>query len=115
MFHLPWNRAPIISSVGLSKVRLSLIHSVLNAAATCRLISRLTSLPSCLAKFIGSHSCLSFTSTFLHWFTDRILVKLSTIYVTLSACLPLPSHRPLRSLHRHDLFVPWSMTSTCMF
>src|SRR6218665_3202268 len=113
MFNLPGNRAPIISSVGLSKVHLSLIHSVLNAAA--RLIARLTSLPSCLAKFIGSHSCLSFTSTFSHWFTDRILVKLSAIYVTLSACLPLPSHRPLRSLHRHDLFVPWSMTSTCMF
>ena len=83
----------VVWLVGLPKVRLSPIQSVLNAAA--RLIGRLprtpTSLPSCLTIFIGYHSLLGYNSRFSHSFTARILVKLPGIYVTLVACLPLPS------------------------
>src|SRR6218665_2729217 len=52
---------------------------------------RPTSLPSCLTIFIGYHSLLGYNSRFSHLFTARILVKLPGIYVTLCACLPLPS------------------------
>src|SRR6218665_1484613 len=52
---------------------------------------RPTSLPSCLTIFVGYHSLLGYNSRFSHCFTARILVKLPGIYVTLSACLPLPS------------------------
>src|SRR6218665_1152056 len=52
---------------------------------------RPTSLPSCLTIFIGYHSLLGYNSRFSHCFTARILVKLPGIYVTLFACLPVPS------------------------
>ena len=38
-------------------------------------------------------------SRFWRWFTTRILVKLPSIYVTLSACLPLPSSLFVRYAH----------------
>src|SRR6218665_2009233 len=52
---------------------------------------RPTSPPSCLTIFIGYHSLLGYNTRFSHRFTARILVKLPGIYVTLFACLPLPS------------------------
>jgi len=67
--------------VGLPKVRLSHIQSVLNAA-TARLIARLprTSHISAfmfdgLTIFIGYHSLFGYNSRFSHWFTARILIN----------------------------------------
>ena len=62
--------------------------------------------------FIGFHSLLGFNSWFSHWSTARILVKLpwylcDLIHLPFSAI----SLRPLRSLDRHDLFLPWAKTS----
>src|SRR6218665_1114035 len=48
-------------------------------------------MPLCLTVFIGYHSLLGYNSRFSHRFTARILVKLQGIYLTLFACLPLPS------------------------
>ena len=95
--------------IGLSKVRLSPIQSVLNAAA--RLIAR-------LPKF--SHIS-SFMINQLHWlpltarigFKVLILVLKSKLGIApkylrdhIRSPLSSVSHRPLRSLVRHTLFVP---------
>src|SRR6218665_27355 len=75
--------------VGLPKVRLSPIQSVLNAAA--RLVGRLPR-TSHISAFMFDHlHWLGYNSRFSHRFIARVLVKLPGIYVTLFACLPLPS------------------------
>src|SRR6218665_1982263 len=92
--------------VSLPKVHLSPIQSVLNAAA--RLVCRLPR-TSHISAFMFDH---------LHWLpliariqlkvltliSARILVKLPGIYVTLFACLPLPS-----------LFVRYAHLTVMMF
>ena len=95
--------------VGLSKVRLSPIQSVLNAAA--RLIAH-------LPKF--SHIS-SFMINQLHWLPLTARIQFKVLVLVLKSKLgiapkylrdhirsPLSSvsHRPLRSLVRHTLFVP---------
>src|SRR6218665_1552056 len=54
--------------VGLPKVRLSLIQSVLNAAAgwLADFLVRPTSLPSCLTIFTGYHPLLGYNSRSSH-------------------------------------------------
>src|SRR6218665_470335 len=102
--------------VGLPKVRLSPIQSVLNAAA--RLVGRLP-LTSHISAFIFDH---------LHWLPliARIQLKVLTLVYRSHICwftvprylrylIRLPSSaislRPVRSLDRHDLFVPRARTS----
>ena len=103
-----------LSLVGLPKVRLSPLQTGLNAAA--RLIARLPR-SSHISAFMVDH---------LHWLplTARVQLKvLSLIYRSFIGRAPkylcelirLPasatSRRPLRSLNRHDLFVPQARTA----
>src|SRR6218665_250352 len=100
--------------VGLPKVRLSPIQSVLNAAA--RLVGRLPRTPH-ISAFMFDH---------LHWLPliARIQLKVLTLIYRshigrapryLRDRIRLPSSaislRPLRSFDRHDLFVPRARTS----
>src|SRR6218665_2368732 len=100
--------------IGLPKVRLSPIQSVLNAAA--RLIRRLPR-TYLISAFMFDH---------LHWLPliARIQLKVLTLIYRshigqapryLRDLFRLPSSaislRPLRSLDRHDLFVPRARTS----
>jgi len=66
-----------------------------------------TSLPSCLTIFIGYHSLLGFNSRFSHRFTARTFQVLRDLIRLPSSAISL---HPLRSLDRHDLFVPWART-----
>src|SRR6218665_1055914 len=100
--------------VGLPKVRLSPIQSVLDAAA--RLVGRLPR-TSHISAFMFEH---------LHWLplVVRIQLKVLTLIYRLHIgqaprylrdLIRLPSSaislRPLRSLDHHDLFVPRARTS----
>jgi len=100
--------------IGLPKVRLSPIQSVLNAAA--RMIAR-------LPKY--SHIS-SFMINQLHWlpFPARIQFKLLVLVLKsklglapkylgdhIRSPISASSHRPLRSLERSDFFVPRARTS----
>src|SRR6218665_2044240 len=100
--------------VGLPKVRLSPIQSVLNAAA----------------RLVGRHPRTSHISAFmfdhLHWLPLIARIQLKVLTLTyrshigqapryLRDLIRLPSSaislRPLRSLDRHDLYVPRARTS----
>src|SRR5688572_4801888 len=56
---------------------------------------------------------LGFSSRYFHSSTGRILAELPSIYVTLSGCRPrlLLFAHCIRSLNRHDLFVPRARTA----
>src|SRR6218665_1892621 len=100
---------------GLPKSRLAPLQSVLNAAA--RLIAR-------IPRF--SHIS-TFMTEQLHWLSLSARIHFKIIFLVYKAFLGLaPSYlgklimrplsaisdRPLRSLVRNDLLVPWSRTST---
>src|SRR6218665_3746090 len=70
---------------------------------------RPTSLPSCLTIFIGYHSLLGYNSRFSHCsHIDQAPKYLRNLIRLPSSAISL---RPLRSLDRHDLFVPRARTS----
>lgn len=100
--------------IGLPKVRLSPLQTVLNAAA--RLIARLPRW-SHISSFMFDH---------LHWLPLTARIQLKVLTLVLRSCtglapkylcdivrLPISatSLRPLRSLNRHDLLVPRARTS----
>ena len=85
--------------IGLPKIRLSSIQSVLNAALLLKdllltFINSLTSPPSCLTNYTGFHSQLVSSS---NWHCSEI--SRSSFSAT--------SHRPLLSLDWQAPFVPW--------
>ncbi len=101
--------------IGLPKLLLSPLQSVLNAAA--RLIAR-------LPRF--SH-IFTFMTDQLHWLPLTVRIRCKLLFLTYKVLLgqapkylcelflrpvSATSSRPLRSLGRFDLLVPWSRTVT---